>query len=421
MIQKIMLSLREAVSGKFISFIVLLSIFVSVTIALLFRVVGLNLNNYIDKKFASSIPPNVIKISPAPPKKILFFEIKGPGTGVIDDSALKKISRLKGIREIHPVMPLRVPVQARVSFLGFGYTTDAIALGVPYELIREDIAGDKYRRLWISRSYGKNVSVLIPGIMLTAYNSGLAEANRLPKLSEKELVGYTFRFLVGHSSIAQRDNYDDLQAVVSGFTGKIDALAILLPLDAVEHYNKKFIGDTYLSEYAHLFARAKDHESMVHILRAVGEMGYVAEAEKSVSEQILNLKKTVNTIVQSLMYLIILISSVAVSFSSVISTFSRIEYYRILRIIGASKIFITFSVILKYLLLGFVGSAGGILFIKFVTGRISGILNIPIIQISFAVIGDDMYRNAVIFGTIIPALSSVPALIKLFYKDLTGD
>ena len=73
MINRIYLIIKELGGGKFISFIVFSVILLSVVAILSFSILSGNFNNYINKKFASAIPPDVIKVKPGESKSIFLF------------------------------------------------------------------------------------------------------------------------------------------------------------------------------------------------------------------------------------------------------------------------------------------------------------------------------------------------------------
>ena len=78
MLSKLYLIKKELAGGKFISFIVFCVILLSVTAIVSFTILSENFNNYIKNNFASSIPPDEIKVRPGESKSIFLF---ATGTG----------------------------------------------------------------------------------------------------------------------------------------------------------------------------------------------------------------------------------------------------------------------------------------------------------------------------------------------------
>ncbi|MFC1670477.1 ABC transporter permease [Spirochaetota bacterium] len=420
MIQRAYLVLKELLSNRFISIIVFFSILVSVFSGALFEIIGGNFNRYIQNRFASSIPPNTIKVSPKPARTLFFFQIKDPGSKTLSNVVLKKIKRLGGVKVIYPVMASRVPMQARLNFLGFRYRTDLISYGLPLELIKEDIKKRKNRKMWKKPDFENRIPVLIPRNLLKAYNDGLALPNRLPTVKESWAVGRDFLLRFNYSSLRRMENITEVKAEIAGFTDKVKAIALLIPLEAAKYYNRKYNDDDSHREYIYAFVKVRDHKALLRVSRRIKKMGFLVEVEKSLSKHILDLKRNVNLVIRSLMTLIIILSIIAISFSTVIATLNRIEYYRIMRVVGSSKIFITFTIIVKYLILGFIASYAGLILIKYLSNEITRFVNISVIKVSLS-ISKNLYWRIILFGTLIPVLSTIPALFRLYTKDLSRD
>jgi hypothetical protein len=419
MMQKLYLVLKEAVGGKFISAIVLLSVVLSVFAVGLYRIVGDSLSRYVNDRFASSIPPNTIRVSTRQPRSLFLFEVDKPKTTVITDRVLAKMRSMDGVIEIFPVSALRVPLQARVSYMGLPYRSDIIAFGVPYSLVGGDIADARYRRIWADPAKEMTVPVLVPRAILQSYNDGMAPSNNMPRMSERGALGFGFRLLVGKSSLKTIEGFEESDAVIAGFTDHVDSFALILPLSLVMKYNKKFIPE-YHNEYQYAYVKVKEHASLIRVSSKIKAMDLVVDAGKSVSTQIMKLKETIGLIVGSLQSIIIIIAAIAISFATMIATLNRIEYYRTMRVIGASRAFLTATILVKYLILGIAGTWGGMKLLQFVSGRAAEYFHLTGIMVRLAA-PDDAFRSMLLYGMLIPVLSTVPALVRLYSKGLSRD
>jgi ABC-type lipoprotein release transport system permease subunit len=419
MIQKAYLVVKELAGSMFISAIVLLSVFLSVFAVGLYRLAGDGLARYVNDRFAASIPPNTIRVSTRQPRSLFLFEVERPAAAGISDRTLRRIERLGSVTEINPVAALRIPIQARVSYLGYNYRSDILAFGVPYRLIAGDLAGARYRKLWNDPAREKVIPVLVPRTILRSFNDGMAGANGLPRVSERGMVGFGFRLLMGKSSIKVLDGHEETDAVVAGFTDQVDALALILPLGLVNSYNGKFIQNSR-NEYQYAYVKVKDHPSLMRVSAGIQKMGLVVESEKTVSRQIMKLRDTIALIIRLLQAIIIVIAVIAISFAAMIATFNRIEYYRTLRILGASRIFITATIVIKHALLGLVGAWCGVAVLKYVSGLIAEYFNLAGIMVSVS-LPDETFMKLLLYCMLIPVLSVVPALVRLYFKGLSRD
>jgi hypothetical protein len=419
MIQKVYLIIREVAGGRLISLIVLLAVALSVFSVGLFRATGDGLVAYVRDRFASSIPPNTVRISMKQPRSLFLFETDGPKKPAITDRTIGKIRAMAGVIGIVPVSSLRIPVQARVSYLGFKYRSDLLAFGVPYRLVANELAGERYRRLWLHPAREKIIPVLVPRTILRSYNDGMAGPNGLPRISERGAVGFGFSLLMGKSSLRTLPGYEEAEAVIAGFTDQVDSFALILPLDLVTGYNRKYIQE-HRNEYQYAYVNVRDHAALLAIVPRIKALGLVVETGKGVSRQILSLTKTILLVSRSLQAVVLLLALIAVSFATVIATMSRVEYYRILRIIGASRLFLTAAIMAKYALLGLGGAWAGSVLLRLAAGsfaehfRLTGIM-VPI------VVPDDSFRMVLLIGAMIPVLSALPALLRLYFKGLSQD
>jgi hypothetical protein len=419
MIQKTFMILKELLSGPFINIIVLISFLLSVVAVGLHGIASSNLNSYVQKRFATSIPPNTIKVSPRQSRSRSLFSFNKEPLRPLTAGTLKRMRGLKGVKTVFPVASLDIPLQARLSYLAFQYRSDILAFGVPYHLVSSDIKGRNNRRLWKRHRQGKAIPVLVPRSILQSYNDGMARANNLPRISEQGAVGLRFKLLLGRSSLKTIKGYEESEAVVAGFTDRVDSFALIMPLNQVMGYNRKLI-ESYRPRYQYAYLKTGDHSSLIRALGVIKKMGYAADVGKSLSQQILKLKSNVALILDSLKYIIVLISVFAAAFATVIATMNRIEYYRVIRIVGGSRVFLTVMILFKYLVIGTAGILAGLYLVKFMAGRFAALFNIGN-MIGDLTVADETRTSILLYGSLVPVISTLPALARLFSKGLSGD
>lgn len=419
MIQKAYLIIREIAGGRLISLIVLLAVALSVFSVGLFRATGDGLVSYVRGRFASSIPPNTIRVSTKQPRSLFLFETDAPRTPAITDRTIKRIRGMAGVTGIVPVSSLGIPVQGRVSYLGFKYRSDLLAFGVPYRLVAGELADERYRRLWLHPGRERIIPVLVPRTILRSYNDGMAGPNGLPRISERGAIGFGFSLLMGKSSIRTLPGFEESEAVIAGFTDQVDSFALILPLDLVTGYNRKFIRE-YRNEYQYAYVKVRDHASLLAAVPRIKALGLKVETGKGVSRQILGLTETIRLISRSLQAVVLLLALIAVSFATVIATMSRVEYYRILRVIGASRLFLTAAIMVKYAILGLAGAWAGSELLRIAAGRFAEHFRLTGIMVPVTV-PETAFRAVLLLGASIPVLSAVPALIRLYFKGLSQD
>ncbi len=411
---KIYLLLKEFFGNFLITFILSIVTLISVVCVSMFILILMNFSKYIDKTFSTKISPDIIKVSPKPTKapKINLFgiKLKQPEGTYIDDEVLAKIKKIKGVKEVSPLLASRIPMQVIVSIFGLNYGSDLICIGVEYNLISDDLLKDKKSiNLWKNWKEGNEIPVLIPEILFQAYNSSMAEPNNLPKVSKEMLIGIKLKLNIGKSSLKTFPHYSTEQAIVSGFTDKVANICLVVPIRVMRHFNEKF---NVKSEYIHLYVKVDGHESVLSVSDKIKKMGLMVEADKTLSEEIIKIKSIVNIIGNVLITLIIIIASISIAFGSVVSVSNRFEYYKILRILGASRSFIAISIVIKYALMGFIAS---IIALNIVDILYKNLLS-NLIQIGISNLNKEIKDKIILFSTLIPAVFSIFGVLKLYNK-----
>ncbi len=416
--QRLYLLIKEVLSVPGISAIVFFSVLCSALVVGVFDIAGENVNRYIVGRFAGSVPPNTIKVSPPPRREMPFLQVETERRG-IGEAAAARIVAMKGVASVEPVLPVEAPMQGGVDFFGFGYRIDLTALGVPASLVKDALKDGADRRRWNRAETGGLIPVVVPKSALQAYNEGMAGPNGLPRISERTAKGVSFRLFIGRSSLRSLNDQVEAAAVITGFTDRPGLLALLIPITIARDYNRRFRSG-YRTEYLHLYVTVKDHRSLIRVRRAIAGMGLSAETGVELSENILRLQRSVSLSVAAMKTLIIILSAVAVAFSTVIATISRVEYYRIVRIVGGSKLFIGFTVLVKYGLIGAAGSLCAAALLERASETAAAYLSLPGLTQGIGV-SEDLAAFLFRYGVLLPVLSAVPSLARLYTRGLGGD
>ena len=417
MIQRAFLAIKEVLSGRLISFVVFMTIFLSILLTSVFITGSSNFKIYIHSKFAKSIAPDTLRVSPPQGASFLFFQFASSGKQ-IDKGSLWKIRKTGGVKVVYPVMAADFPMQAGISLFGYGYRTDLMAMGVPLSMVKKDIADSRMKKLWNRKVPSDDIPVLVPEAVLNAYNEGMAGQNNLRRISAQTATGMSFNLKFGHSSLRSIDGYAEKKAVIAGFTEKINSLSLILPLRTTEYYNNRF-GSGSL-KYNHLIVRVSNHKVLPAVIKSIKKMGYRVESGTRVSEKITGLVRMAEIVLGSIVYIIIAIAGIAIAFSSMISVYNRMEYYRVMRIAGAPSIFIVFTIIIRYLIIGLLGSYLGIAAFEYAGDSLLKSISVPGIFFR-GLLPEDLKFRILLGGTVLPALSTIPALFRLSTSALNRD
>jgi ABC-type lipoprotein release transport system permease subunit len=415
MLSKLYLIRKELGGGKFISFIVFCVILLSVTAIISFNVLSGNFNNYIKNNFAAAIPPDEIKVKPGESKSIFLFST---GTGKeLNGAAISRIARISGVKKIDPVMAVTVPTSATIYFFSFQYRTDLICAGASYKFVENDLKNKEMRDAWIKGTHEKGIPVLVPKALIDSYNNGLAAANGLPEIVPDKLSGLKFKLSFGRSSVNAYEGAYDSSSVVAGYTDKVNITGLVIPVKAADEINKKF---SKTGRYMFALVNVKDHKYFEQVKNQIKNMGFVVETGESLSSEILKLKVTVNAFITLMISLVSVLAVVTTALCSVTAVWGRIDYYRILRTLGASKFFIALTILIKFAIMGFLASWCGIYLFEFLKIYILKTITVPGVKLSLD-ISAATKATILTAGTVIPVAASLPAIIRMFSVKLDNN
>ena len=412
MLSKLYLIRKELAGGKFISFIVFCVILLSVTAIVSFTILSENFNNYIKNNFASSIPPDEIKVKPGESKSVFLF---ATGTGKeLNTAAINRIADISGVKKVDPVMAVIIPTSATIYFFSFQYRTDLICAGASYKFVEKDLKNKEMKDAWNNGMHEKGIPVLVPKALIDSYNNGLAAANSLPEIVPEKMSGLRFKLSFGRSSVASFEGAYDSSSVVAGYTDKVNITGLVIPLKTAQEINTKF-GKT--GRYMFANVSVKDHKYFEQVKNQIKNMGFVVETGESLSAEILKLKITVNAFITLMISLVSMLTIITTALCSTTAVWGRIEYYRILRTLGATKFFIALTIIIKFALMGFIASWCGLYLLGHLKVYILSAITIPFVKLTLD-ISAATTATMLTAGTIIPVAASLPAIIRMFSVKL---
>jgi len=351
------------------SFFSAIGIIIGIASLYFFITVGTGLNKFITGAEMQKLPMNTLRVRTTQ-LSMGIFKMGQPSfmkSSTISDSAIRKIRAIKGVKAIYPVMNVSFPISANISFSSMissgsfrkRYRTDLIMAGAPRKLIAEDL---KIRTAFNGRSWP--IPVLISRKILDIYNSAFAGSQKLPKISEKAILGLKFELVLGQSTLIREigKKTAKVPCKVVGFTDKSEMLGLVMPLQYVKRYNRRFIKGWNRPAYSSLYIKAKSSDQVAFIADKIEKLGYTVHAQKKVSN------------------LIILVTFLFSLFSfafSVIVNQRRLEI-GLYRSFGATRRFIKSLFLAEAafvgVITGFVGLALGVYLVKLTWRLVSDVL-----------------------------------------------
>ncbi|HBF33850.1 TPA: hypothetical protein DDW35_04745 [Candidatus Sumerlaeota bacterium] len=194
---------------------------------------GLGVSKSLKNHLNAIFPENRVIIQP----KMVDVQVLRVETSTITEDTLRQVRALPGVKRISPEATLRFPVSASATLWGNTYTTDITVTGVEPWLLGNDVP--------TTFTYNPETDTQVPAILaayfLDLYNLALAEGNKLPKLAPAAVLNREFDLVLGSSSIHPA-KADGKMLVITGkvcaLSRNPDLLGLLIPLSAVESFNK---------------------------------------------------------------------------------------------------------------------------------------------------------------------------------------
>lgn len=339
------------------------------------------------------------------------------GGSALDDKSVEKLKRIEGVAEVYPKMRLTFPasLEGGKSILGKNMVTELIADGIPAALVDQDeLAGDLAFRDWeaplacseardcpggfrcsdalcqplpcsandTAVCAGKSYCDLEAGIcampipiiaspkMLELYNGSFQTAmsgasgtlSKLPKLSERALVGLRLRGVFGQGFVGRsaRAGRSVRQLEFVGFSDKAIGLGATMPIEYVERLNHKFGAEKTSGNYHSIVLQTVSNESVPRVARDVKEMGFTLSSNFEDAQRA-GLLILLLTLVFNLIGLIILgISAVNIMHTFMMAVLERRAELGLMRALGATRANIRMLVIGEASVLGLFGGLAGV-------------------------------------------------------------
>jgi ABC-type antimicrobial peptide transport system permease subunit len=273
----------------------------------------------------------------------------------LDADAVAKIAEVEGVDQVLPEIWSRFPVSFRGRLAGQRLYSDGALLGVSANGIGEDFTGK-----WTWKE-GDTVPVLAPRALLMAYNGGFAPANGLPKLKEKAVRGLKFKIIAGQSTHKRSQaGRIRLQAEIVGVTSYGGALAGIVPLEVIEHFESELDSEK-AGTLSSVMVRVEPGADSETVVRNLQKTGWAVESLDGAAKQLATAIRTVDLGVRigggilALSALFLLVQFYGVLLRE------RTQDLRILRSMGAPKGMLAGALVGEIAVASVVATLGGIL------------------------------------------------------------
>jgi hypothetical protein len=336
------------------------------------------------------------------------------GGKTLDDETVDRLRKIEGVDGVYPKMKLTFPASARggESLIGQDIWAELIADGIPPELVEVD--GPLDFRDWeaVECSAASDcpggytcaddgvckgkpcaggdgvcsdpaychdkekvcmmpIPVVVNPQLMEIYNGSIHTAlggakggmSKLPRLSEKAVIGLGFNAIFGSSYLGKSAKGKRMtrRAQLVGFSDKAIQLGATIPIGYVKRLNRQFRGEAASREYHSILVDTASNDAVPHVAKVItDDLGY-ALSDKYQQAQRAGLLILLVTLVFNLISLIILtVAAVNIMHTFLMIILERRRELALMRALGATRGAIRAIVLGEATILGLVGGGIGI-------------------------------------------------------------
>ena len=279
----------------------------------------------------------------------------------LDEAALTRLRKIRGVAAAYPKMSLRVPAVTRYNGLFFGREIhmglEIVAVG-----LMPGMVGTDARIPFEDGGPARPIPVVVNKRLLEIYNKVFAPQRGLPQLSESMLIGFQIPIELGRSFVAARTLPGSAESTMQlvGFSERATLAGLSMPLAVVQRINRQYGAEA--DTYSSVLLRAQSPDDVTEVAAAVKRMGLeIDESERRSALQIGAAVELVTLALSILAALITALAAVNTMQAFYASVRERTREIGILRAVGATRGDVAGVVLAEAAATGLAGGIVGVL------------------------------------------------------------
>lgn len=349
LLYKLYFTLKDNLINILRSFISSFGILFLVCFFVIYMAIRDSVTTYIGGSLFDNLASDEIKILPQNTKTVEF--VKRPGAASISGDTLKRIVASGEFKEINPVSRIGFNVRIKGELMGKSKTLFIPACGIDKKILKGKVSG------WREFYNKKPLPVIVPGFTIDIMNNYLSMSS-LPPLTEKDLLNFPLqlKFAVGKKGTPDYMEYFH-EAEIFSFIDIAGFPGIVLPTDffasTAEQYRRD-TGKAMTMDYAVVYARVRNPDSLPEIDRRLKKMGLRVESQKDIVEKTKNTMNLIDGVFFAIMGVFFIVSVISIFNSYITIVYVRSQKFSLKRVLGFSKLQILVSFILEAAVIGFI-------------------------------------------------------------------
>lgn len=275
----------------------------------------------------------------------------------ITPETIQKIAALPKVVEVLPTNSIRGISSLQIGLMGQVFQTDALLFGAPYPMLDSaDITVETWNRT------NEPYPAVVSSRLIDLYNLSFANANNLPRLTEKNFIGTEVTILLNQSTFFNRSSQQPipLKARIVGFSNNTKLIGLTLPTTVISDINSQYLQQNE-TNYLDAIVRVKSPENLSQVQQQLIDLGLeTSTAEKSIKtmESVFTMTDLSLNIFFTLM---MLLAGLLISSTFLAKIAEKKHEIAILKTLGLTGHRIALLYLLEAFLVGIAASVGGIL------------------------------------------------------------
>lgn len=295
------------------------------------------------------------------PKQLdfLFLRLGSPTTsfeaGIIDS-----IRALDGVSAVWPEMVMTMPTSLVGNLIGTAFGTDCATYGVHPDFFPEE---ERSAAFDTPLSAGEPTPAILSSQLIDLYNSGFAEAQNLPSLSSKALVGRHFTLFLGTSSFfpaPPAGKTKQIRCRIVGLSDLVSVTGVTVPIETARKWHAWFYDGIEQEKFSSLHVILSSSEVVSDVRKEIEELGLHAKTSGEMADKIALVARYLSIVTGVLMLLLLLLAGLGTANTLGLEVSFQAQRIGLYRAVGASRRDILGIYLLRAVGLGVLGSISGL-------------------------------------------------------------
>ena len=311
-----------------------------------------SVQEYIGGKLFGTMQINDIVISPK--SKAIPTSVESPEqlVSTISFGNVARISKMKGIAQVQPIIRMNYIVRVKLEFMGQSRAMYMPLVGIPRSFLQKTNP-QKWQGFYATKD---SIPIIVPRFVLDLFNN-YAALRDLPLFNESVLAGFPLELTIRTTSSDDAETKKiDFKGKVYDFTSAFSFSGLVVPSDFIvqfcnEHRNdskRKMPGYSCIM----LNASVKDIKDLPELTRQIESMGLKVESQRDIAAKTNKALSVIDGFSILIIAIFMILTVIAIFESYLNIVYTRSYKFSLQRVIGVSKMRIILNFVMEAAIIG---------------------------------------------------------------------